>query len=214
MVSQCDNRNTNSYCTVRSNQLILKMTITEKHTSSDSDRNSCMMSLSPITRTEQTRNTVTQKRRKREESSDQINRKTFARIHAANIQQPTTLKIFLQASPASIQLLLRQGEGPFPRKLWEIKVGKLPLKVLVEDGKLPIALWAQLPAWHVHVIYLWPLKNNSRRSDKLDRIHLIQLCWKAEERWRVESALTTNLSECCSTCLYVGMEMGTACLSL
>ncbi len=30
----------------------------------------------------------------------------------------------------------------------------------------------------------------------------------------MKAALTTNLSECCSTCLYVGMEMGTACLSL
>lgn len=62
-------------------------------------------------------------------------------IAVVNFQiQPTSLKIFLQSSTASIQLLFRQGEGPLPRKLWEVEVGKLPLEVLVEDGKLPVAL--------------------------------------------------------------------------
>lgn len=40
---------------------------------------------------------------------------------------PTSLQIFFQASAAGVQLLLRQREGPFAGKLWEVKVGKLPL---------------------------------------------------------------------------------------
>lgn len=55
-------------------------------------------------------------------------------------QQPTSLEVFLQASAAGVQLLLGQGEGPFTGKLWEVEVGKLPLQVLVQDGKLPVAL--------------------------------------------------------------------------
>lgn len=69
---------------------------------------------------------------------------------------PTSLQILLQAPAASVELLLRQGERPFTRKLWEVEVGKLPLQVLVQDGKFPIALGAELPARHVHVVDLQP----------------------------------------------------------
>lgn len=51
----------------------------------------------------------------------------------------TSFEIFLQASTTSIQLLFRQGERPFPRKFGEVKVRKLPLKVLMQNGKFPVA---------------------------------------------------------------------------
>lgn len=67
---------------------------------------------------------------------------------------PTSLKILLQAPAASVELLLRQGERPFTRKLWEVEVGKLPLQVLVKDGEFPVTLGAELSARHVHVVHL------------------------------------------------------------
>lgn len=75
---------------------------------------------------------------------------------------PTSLQILLQAPAASVELLLRQGERPFTRKLWEVEVGKLPLQVLVQDGKFPIALGAELSARHVHVVDLQPRNMHGR----------------------------------------------------
>lgn len=46
-------------------------------------------------------------------------------------KQPTSLKVFFQASTTSIQLLFGKREGPFARNFWEVEVGKLPLQVLV-----------------------------------------------------------------------------------
>lgn len=43
----------------------------------------------------------------------------------------TFLQVFFQASAPCVQLLLRQGKGPFPRQLGKCEVGKLPLQVLV-----------------------------------------------------------------------------------
>lgn len=56
-------------------QLVHIRTIDEIHTSSDSERNSCMMSLSPITRTEQTRDKYRDREREGGQSKSNKQRK-------------------------------------------------------------------------------------------------------------------------------------------
>lgn len=129
-------------------------------TSSDSDRNSCMMSLSPITRTEHTADKT--HIMFHEDFLCLWNKCSYSNIicvftiflpdHSTLFPlllcfsnprnydtdqyilenfSTTFLQVFFKASASCIQLLLRQGKRPFPRQLGECKVGKLPLKVLV-----------------------------------------------------------------------------------
>lgn len=77
-----------------------------------------------------------------------------ARALRSDLSEPTSLQIFLQASATCVQLLFRQREGPFPGKLREVEIGKLPLEVLVQNSELPVPLGAQLPAGHVHIVHL------------------------------------------------------------
>lgn len=65
----------------------IRTTINETHTSSDSERNSCMMSLSPITRTEQTRIKHRDRERCRERGGGQSksNKQRTAKCNFASI---------------------------------------------------------------------------------------------------------------------------------
>lgn len=124
-------------------------TFTHLHTltSSDSERNSCMMSLSPMTLTEHTRD--------RDQCADAKVREQMLHHHKPQSPQEkkhlslyilpfslslTFLQVFLQASPTGIQLLVRERERPFPWKFGKRVGGKLSLQVLVQRGKFPVAL--------------------------------------------------------------------------
>lgn len=80
----------------------------------------------------------------------------------------TFLQVFFQPPASCVQLLLRQGEGPFPRQLWKSEVGKLPLQVLMKDDKFSVTLGAQLPPGHVHVVDLQGANHTHRLFQRLE----------------------------------------------